>query len=187
MVPFTQWERNKTKGCLMFKKKFLFIIVLILIFSLTIYINKYSFKNDKDISIEPLKQYAINLQYCTNKNETSCFTLPNVPSEVENVLKEHTIDDEYKVYVSLIFLKISYFQVKHFKQSYAFREPFTIKMNPLEKAFKKFGKSVMSDFNTADIGYQWICVQKQYVDKYPIINKYCTLMDKEYNQIEKLK
>jgi transposase len=168
----------------MFKNFFLFIIAIILILTINIYINKDGFKNDKHISIEPLKQYAINLQYCTNKNETSCFTLPEVPPEVENVLKNRIIDDEYKAYVSLIFLKISSSQVKHFKQSYAFREPFTIKMNPLEKAFKKFGKSVMSEFNTTDIGYQWICVQKQYLDNYPIISQYCSLMDKEYNQIE---
>ena len=157
-------------------------LTIILLLTITILINEYSFKNDKDISIKPLKQYAVNLKYCANKNEIPCFTLPNLPTEVESVLKNRIIDDEYKVYVSLIFLKIYFSQIKHFKQSYAIREPFTLKTSPLEKAFKNFGKSVMSDFNTADIGYQWICNQEPYIDNYPIIGQHCSMINKEYEK-----
>lgn len=138
------------------------------------------FPNDKNIDILPLKKFAQN--FCNKK----CSSLPDIPTELKMILTDRVIDDEYKSSVSLIYLKLFASQLNQYKQSFQIKEPFSTKEHILLKSFRKFGSGVISEFITADIGYLWICHQKDFLHKYKEVSKVCHQIELQYKIIENL-
>jgi hypothetical protein len=71
---------------------------------------------DKSLSIEPLKKFAIAYKPRTERQHgvVWCRDMPaEYSDDTANVLRHRTIDNEYKLYVSLIVLKLYNCQYEH--------------------------------------------------------------------------
>lgn len=58
------------------------------------------------VSIEPLKRYALNYRPCEEPEPVCIGPLDPTPHDVAHVLARHPQDDEYKLYVTLVLVKL---------------------------------------------------------------------------------
>ena len=153
------------------------------IFVLVIFVIYVSNIRKDSVSIEPLKNYALNCKPCENEMKNKalrdsglvCSQPPIPPKEVLTVLSERSIDEEYKKWVLLVYLKLYARQLILYNQSFEVRDsPYLFKRfnseSGLSKAFcevigesayeKKFGP----EFLPASRAYEYIKEHRLFIN-----------------------
>ncbi|HCW09192.1 MAG TPA: hypothetical protein DGG95_17685 [Cytophagales bacterium] len=136
----------------------------------------------ENISIEPLKKFALTYEPCNDqvkkdslKDSEICFQPPVPPDEVLTVLNKRKVDEEYKKWVLLIYLKLYEKQIILYHQSFETRDsPFFIKRfqkrSAMSKAFcETIGESALErklgpEFLPASKAYEFILEKKLFFD-----------------------
>lgn len=133
--------------------------------------------NDKVMEIGVLKEYALKFQVKTNHASLN-FTLPALPPDVENVVKHRIIDDEYKLYVSLILARHYRSHITIAGQSYLI-----VKDHPLWVAFEKYsGIDFQSEYELSNvIYYNWLAPNSSSLD--PLFKVEYESIKKELNRV----
>ncbi len=128
--------------------------------------------NNEIISIEPLKEYALNYQFVADPEKVN-YKLPALPPNVERVVVHRIIDEEYKFYVSLILARQYRSHITAAGQSYKIR-----KNHPLWVSFEKFsGIEFQPEYELSYvIYYNWLKPNGTHLDP---------LLQVEYEAIQK--
>jgi hypothetical protein len=144
----------------------------------------------EDISIDPLKKYAMNYEPC--KDELSnpvlrdsgiwCIQPPIPPKDVLFVLNKRKIDEEYKEWVLLIFLKLYEKQLILYNQSFEVRDaPFFLKRFNVESELNKAFCEVIGENSVAKkLGPEFLPASKAY----EFIEEHHLFMNEEAIQAE---
>lgn len=138
------------------------------------------YENRQELSIEPLKEYALAYQPCDGEScyvekgekivmKKTFFSMAPIPKNVEYILKERVIDDEFIVYNSLIASRFLVSQLYYVNQSYQISTK-----HPVWRTFRKYSNIEFNDeFETSDIIYAWLRENEQYqnlLDEYERMN-----------------
>lgn len=113
---------------------------------------------ERDImNIEPLKNFAILYSPLVDKN-TDCDGIPSVPVSVENILENRNIDEEYRGYVALIFLKLYNCQLGRYGQSFGLPSG-----SKLYGAYREVMGDVSKEFISAADVLVWLEENPKYI------------------------
>jgi hypothetical protein len=135
------------------------------------------------ISIEPLKTYAKNCMPCEEEMKSNalrdsgliCYQPPIPPEEVLTVLSKRKVDEEYKKWVLLVYLKLYEKQLMLYRQSFEVRDsPYIVRRfnseSGLSKAFCEvvgegaYEKKLGPEFLPASKAYEFIGQHQLFVN-----------------------
>lgn len=109
------------------------------------------------MEIDALKTYALNFQVVADQDSLN-YNLPTLPPDVEKIVEHRLIDDEYRLYVSLILARHYRSHIELAGQSYPIE-----KDHPLWIALEKFsGIKFQSEYELSNvIYYNWLAPNSQ--------------------------
>lgn len=128
--------------------------------------------NNKALPIEALRSYALGYPVTSDPDAIN-FALRDLPGEVEEIVQNRVIDDEFKLYVSLILARHYRSHLITSNQSYIIN-----KNHPLWVVFEKYsGIKFQSEYELSNvIYYNWLSLNEGYLK--PILKI-------EYDEIKK--
>jgi len=174
------------------KNKLFFLILIILTITVFFWNSRTS-----EIPIDALKTYALNCQPCEAELSNAslrdsglvCSQPPFPSDEVLKVINKRTIDDEYKKWILLVYLKLYEKQLILYNQGFEVREsPFLIERFTNESALSRafcevlgngiYEKKLGPEFLPAYAAYE-------YIDKHRIFMQ-DTVIQKQMTTIESI-
>jgi hypothetical protein len=162
------------------KRKTIFLITSIIIIGFLIWEMNLRVVG---MDLAPLKQFAINTTPCQKEFETVekdgsieiCIAPPQPPDTVIKILNRSVINDNYKKYVLLIFLKLYYQQVLMYNQSFDVRlSPFFLHRHKDESALTRaFCEITGKNFLERKLGPEFLPAYEAiiFLDKNPHLKK----------------